>query len=96
MKILTMEELLAHLRVDSGEEDEYIEGLGMAAEETVEKYLNTTFEAMAEERGDVPQAVRHACYMIVADLYKNREASSAVQTHPNHALLALLRPFRRL
>lgn len=96
MKILELEDILAHCRIDSGEEDAYIAKLGEAAEDMVEEYLNCTFDRIASERGAIPQAIRHACYLIVADLYKNREATSQVQMHPNNAVTVLLRPYRKL
>lgn len=96
MKILTLHELLEHLRLDSGSENAYVVSCAEAAEEVVEEYLNTSFEEMAEERGKIPQAIRHACYLIVADMYKNREASSQVALNANPAILLLLRPFKKL
>lgn len=96
MKILRIEELMRHLRVDGEEEKEYIESLGEAAEEVVEKYLNRTMEDVEAMEGRVPQSIVHACLLIVADLYRNREASSQVQVYGNPALMTLLRPHKRL
>lgn len=96
MKILTTAEILRHCRLECEEESDYISSLGAAAENVVEKYLNRTFEDILRTDGLIPQAIRHACYLIVADLYKNREASSQVQVYGNPALMALLRPHKRL
>lgn len=96
MKILELSDILAHCRIDDGEENDYVTGLGDAAEEIVEEYLNRSFGEIACERGGIPRAIRHACYLIVADLYKNREASSTAALYGNGAVQALLRPFRKL
>lgn len=96
MKILTTAELMRHCRLDGEEEADYVSSLGVAAENVVEKYLNRTFEDILRTDGVVPQAVRHACYLIVAELYKNREAENQVQVYGNPALMALLRPYKRL
>lgn len=96
MKVLTEAELMRHCRIDGDEERDYITTLGVSAEGIVEKYLNRTFEDFISIDGYVPQAVKHACYMIVADLYRNREASSQVQSYGNPAIMALLRPYKKL
>jgi uncharacterized phage protein (predicted DNA packaging) len=96
MKILELEGILRHCRLEESEEHTYIESLGQAAEEVVEKYLNRSFEDIASAEGSVPQSIIHACYLIVAELYKNREASSQVQVYGNPALMSLLRPHKRL
>lgn len=96
MKILTEAELMRHCRIDNEEEVEYLTTLGASAEGIVEKYLNRTFEEILKSDGIVPQAIRHACYMIVADLYRNREASRQVQQYGNPAIMALLRPYKKL
>ena len=96
MKILELEGILRHCRLEDGEENAYVESLGEAAEEVVEKYLNRTMEDVEAMEGRVPQSIVHACLLIVADLYRNREASSQVQVYGNPALMTLLRPHKRL
>lgn len=96
MKILTIDGIMQHCRIDNTEEAEYIATLGESAEGIVETYLNRTFEEWVNTDGAVPQAIVHACYLVVADLYRNREASSQVQLYGNPALMALLRPYKRL
>lgn len=96
MQILEAGEIMRHCRIDDTEELEYLTSLGASAEEVVEKYLNCTFEQIIAERGYVPQSIKHACYLIVADMYRNREASSQVVLNSNPALMALLRPHKKL
>lgn len=96
MRYLTLDNILMHCRLERGAEDDYITHLGETAEEMTEKYLNRTLEELAGENGTLPRSIENTCYMIVADLYRNREASSTMQLHPNPALLALLRPYKRL
>lgn len=96
MKVLELQGILRHCRIEDSEENAYIESLGEAAEEVVEKYLNRTMEDILEAEGAVPQSIVHACYLIVAELYRNREASNQVQVYGNPALMTLLRPHKRL
>lgn len=96
MRILELQKILEHCRIEAEEEQSYICSLGEAAESVVEKYLNRSYEDIATELGFIPQPIQHACYLVVADLYRNREASSQVQVYGNPALMALLRPYKRL
>lgn len=96
LKILEPAEIMRHLRIDDESEQEYLTSLGAAAEEIVEVYLGVPFDRYDVIYGAIPQAVKHACYMIVADLYRNREASSQVALNGNPAVMALLRPFKKL
>ena len=47
-----------------------------------------------DQTAKVPQAIKDAIYMIVADLYKNREATTDIQNYENPAVNMMLGPFR--
>ena len=42
----------------------------------------------------IPQSIKDAIYMMVADLYKNRESTTDIQTYKNHAFEMLIAPYR--
>ena len=96
MEILTKDEILAHCRLDEGLEDAYIEHLGCTAEEMVNKYLNRSWADLAQEEGKVPEAVKHACYLIIGSLYKNREADVVQQQAQNRLFVPLIVKYRKL
>lgn len=96
MEILTLSEILEHCRIDEGVEDSYIESLGCAAEEMVIKYLNRTWADLGEEEGKIPQSVKHACYLIIGSLYKNREADVVQQSSLNRLFVPLIVKYRKL
>lgn len=96
LRILNLEDILTHCRIDPGVEDRYVYKLGETAEEMVENYLNRRLEDMFSEHGSLPRPVRHACYMIVAELYRHREISDQVPANINPIILALLKPYKKL
>ncbi len=97
LRVLNLEDILAHCRIDPGSEDRYVYKLGETAEEMVENYLNRSLEDMfTEHGGSLPRPVRHACYMIVAELYRNREITGQMPANVNPIILALLKPYKRL
>lgn len=96
LRYLTLDNILMHCRLDEGTEDDYIIGLGETAERMVEDYTNRTLEDLAGEAGVLPRPVEHACYLIIADLYRNREATSSVQQYGGYALPAMLKHYKKL
>jgi hypothetical protein len=44
----------------------------------------------------VPEAVKHACYLIIASLYKNREADVVQQQAQNRLFVPLIVKYRKL
>ena len=47
-------------------------------------------------RQKVPEAVKHACYLIIGSLYKNREADVVQQQAQNRLFVPLIVKYRKL
>lgn len=87
--MVSLSELKAHLRVESGEEDALLSSLIQAAKAACEAFCMTTFEET------VPEPVRLAVLLFCGHFYTNREsgdrgAYDAMIT----AFRALLWPYR--
>ena len=82
MKILTLDYIKQHSRIDYDCEDAVLELYGDSAEETVANYLNrgkTVDEMVAdltEVYGHVPAPIRHATLMLVDVAYQYRSPIS--------------------
>ena len=82
MKLLTVEYIKEHSRIDFDCEDALLELYGDSAEETVASVLNRgkTVDAMItsleEEYGQVPSAIIHAALMLVDVAYQQRSPVS--------------------
>ena len=51
-------------------------------------------ESPVDITSHIPQAIKDAIYMMVADLYKNRESTTDIETFENQAFKMLISPFR--
>ena len=65
--VVTVAEAKAHLRLESDEEDAFIESLIEQAQAVAEDYCRVTFEPPA------PEPVRLAVLLMVAHYYENRD-----------------------
>ena len=65
--VVTVAEAKAHLRLESDEEDAFIESLIEQAQAVAEDYCRVTFETPA------PEPVRLAVLLMVAHYYENRD-----------------------
>ena len=65
--VVTVAEAKAHLRLESDEEDAFIESLIEQAQAVAEDYCRVTFESPA------PEPVRLAVLLMVAHYYENRD-----------------------
>ena len=63
--IVTLEEAKLHLRIDSDEDDTYIEGLIQAGEHFIKNGTGKTFDG-------TNFLAKTVCLMLVADMYENR------------------------
>lgn len=97
MKYLDLDDLKKHLNIDEifVDDDEYIKSLGDVAEEIISKHLDIDLSVLAARyQGDIPAPVKHACKLLVGNLYANRE--SVVYTAVNDLPLSyeyLLEPY---
>lgn len=65
--VVSVAEAKAHLRLESDEEDTFIESLIEQAQAVAEDYCRVTFESPA------PEPVRLAVLLMVAHYYENRD-----------------------
>ena len=91
MSVITLEEAKNHLRVIGSDEDQTIFGYIRAAEAHVSKYLERPLTPWNEAGDPVPDNVKQAILLAIADFYQHREARfvGTIQTN-NPAFDALL------
>ena len=65
--IVTVDEVKAHLRIESDEEDDYLESLIRQAQSAAEDFIR---EPVSEYS---PDAVRLACLLMISYVYENRD-----------------------
>ena len=85
--VVALDELKAHLRVETPDEDALMESLLIQAEAAACDYCHTEFG----EADAVPEPVRLAILLMASHFYENRDASDAAayktMTNAFHALL---------
>lgn len=87
--ILTVDEVKAHLRIETDDEDELIERLIAQAQAVAEAYCRVSFEE------DAPEPVRLAVLLMVSHYYENRDNSDRqIYVTMRMAFENLLYPFR--
>ena len=87
--MVTLSELKAHLRIESGEEDALLSSLIQAAKAACEAFCMTTFEEPA------PEPVRLAVLLFCGHFYANRENGDRTAYDAMIAAFrALLWPYR--
>ena len=84
MPITTLANAKTHLRVTHSSEDSLITAYCDAAEAMAEHYCNRSFGS------PLPYAVTAAVYLMVGDLYENRETKQDRQLYVNDACASLL------
>lgn len=77
MKILTLQLIKTHLRIEQDEvfEDEHLRFLGEAAEDIAANYIGRSIPWLVNDVEVCPAPLIGAMLMIVADLYVNREGA---------------------
>lgn len=87
--ILTADDVKLHLRIESDDEDEYIDTLILQAQAAAEDFCRTAFE------DDAPHPVRLAVLLMVSHYYENRDnPDRTVYTTMRMAFENLLYPYR--
>lgn len=97
---VSLEEAKRQLRIEHDLEDVYIESLCVACTEMCEHEIlrpivGTSEEALADSESDVPASVKAWILLHVAELYRNREATTESELKPLPYLGALLDRHRR-
>lgn len=72
---ITVNEAKKHLNIDASftDDDNYISGLILVAEDAVSKHLDIALEDLVVD-GTLPSAIIHSILLMVGNLYANREA----------------------
>lgn len=93
---VTIEEIKQHLYIDFEADDALLADMIQAAEEIIEKYLNTTYEALLNENGALPYPIKQAIKIMVGNLYANRESVSfnAYPSKIPYSYEYLLQPYK--
>ena len=87
--VVSVAEAKAHLRLESDEEDAFIESLIEQAQAVAEDYCRVTFESPA------PEPVRLAVLLMVAHYYENRDTPERqIYVTLRLAFESLLYPYR--
>lgn len=85
--LYTLEEVKAHLRVDTSDDDATIQAYMDAAEKAVLQYCNVTLVPLGAE-----SVFKVAALMIVSDLFENRSGGEGIPS----AAQMLINPYRCL
>lgn len=94
--IVTLDEAKKHLRADSsGDDDALITTYIGAAESYIRNFLNREIPGIGFSPSEVPDDIKAAAFLIIGDLYENREAKIVgSQVVENSAVMNLLYPYR--
>lgn len=76
MKYLSFELVKQHVRIDHDCENDLLVHYAEDAEEEILNLLNTTYEELIEEYGEVPKPIIDATLLIVDNSYRHRSPSS--------------------
>lgn len=92
---VTLDELKQHLNVDFDLDDEYIRGLIVPVQLSIEAYLNEPLETFVRD-GKIDRRIWHATRILVANYYANREEVTFATPNiiPGHVTL-FLQPLKR-
>lgn len=94
MRIITLEEIKRHGRIECDFENELIEEYGESAEETVLNLLNRSYEDLIEKYGKVPKPIWEACVMLAVYSYQHRVMSSGQRLYDvPYTFDAKIRPY---
>lgn len=93
---VTIEEIKQHLYIDFEADDILLADMIQAAEEIIEKYLNTTFDTLLNENGTLPFPIKQSIKIMVGNLYNNRESVSfnAYPSKIPYSFEYLLQPYK--
>lgn len=75
--MLTITEAKKHLNVATSftEDDDYITDLILVAQNVIEHDIQQSIDNISAIEGDIPPLLKHACKILVATYYENREAT---------------------
>ena len=93
---VTIEEIKQHLYIDFEADDILLADKIQAAEEFIEKNLNTTFDTLLNDNGTLPFPIKQSIKIMVGNLYNNRESVSfnAYPSKIPYSYEYLLQPYK--
>lgn len=94
--IVTLEEIKQHLYIDFEADNDLLSSMIEAAESIIEKYLNTSFDSLTDDKGNIPTPIKQAIKIMVGNLYANRESVSfnAYPSKIPYSFEYLIQPFK--
>ena len=94
--IVTLEEIKQHLYIDFEADNDLLSSMIEAAESIIEKYLNTSFDSLTDDKGNIPTPIKQAIKIMVGNLYTNRESVSfnAYPSKIPYSFEYLIQPFK--
>lgn len=81
LKWLTIQAMRDHCRIDIDSEDDELEQIGLAAEQSVQDLTRRTYENFIDTYGRIPDPIYNASLLLVQNLYNNRDAATTQQTY---------------
>lgn len=97
MQVISVEEIMTNSRIDTSDENEYIESIGEVAEETIINACNTTWDDVTAEYGYIPYGLKHACLLYADYLYTHRGATTNINVNVLPlGIPALISKYRKL
>lgn len=95
MRIVTLEEVKAHSKVELECESERLVQTAEAAEEAIENMLGRTYDDLIDEKGCVPVSVKLGILMLTTHLYDNNIVSPVPMSSVPYTIDPLLRPYMK-
>lgn len=92
--VVTVAEAKLHLRVTQSSEDTLIQGYIYAAQAHIRNLLNRRIPGEDYSTPNVPYPIKQAAYLLVGDMYANREGQTETEIKENPAVMNLLFPYR--
>ena len=78
-------------------DDEYLVDLALAAENVVQKHIDTPLKEMENEEGEIPSPILHSMLLLIGTWYASREsvafASNSVLPHAYEYIIALYKNY---
>jgi len=96
MQYLSINEIKKQCNVDLDwdGDDEYLEMIGDAAEDTVSELIDCSLEELEAQNGELPSTVRHAMRMLVDYFYSQQRGSSGEAIEIPQSVFTLLKLYR--
>lgn len=95
MAIVSLSEVKSHLKVDQSDEDTLIQVYIDASVDWIRNFLDTDIPGELDSPVSTPASIKAAAFLIVGNLYENREGAGKDEIKDNPAVKSLLFPYRK-